>query len=318
VSPDLNILIAFSGGLLSFFSPCIVPLVPSYLSYVGGASLDELREIPTVKYRVLFRTVFFVAGFSSVFMVLGALFSGSAMLFSDAGVIINLAAGAVVIILGIHMIVPFSRILQFEHRMPFPGKPRSYGGSMLVGMAFGAGWTPCIGPILAGILFLAGSSAAPARGVVYLAAYSIGLGMPFIGAALFFDPVLRRLRQLNRQFAKMKVAGGAFLIAIGLLIALGRFQYLNIVLAQTGIALGRWHIANPIASRALFTAVTVLIGILPLIPRSVRTVRTGQGRYLSVIGVIWAALWLLLAALQLTGIVQIAALLQSYLMFQGV
>ncbi len=318
MSPDVNILLAFAGGLLSFFSPCIVPLVPSYLSYVGGASLDELREIAVVKHRVLLRTIFFVVGFSTVFMVLGALFSGSALLFTDAGVYVNLVAGTIVTLLGIHMIVPFTRFLQLDHRVRLPGKPHSYGGSMLVGMAFGAGWTPCIGPILAGILFLAGSSAEPARGIAYLAAYSIGLGLPFIGAAAFFDPVLRRLQGLRRHFGKLKLASGLFLITIGLLIALGRFQYLNIALMRVGVGLGDWHTANPLASRIALSAAAVLMGVLPLAPQVLQRARgkdlphPGTGR------LVWTGLWVTIAVLQLAGVIELAELLQSYLMFQGV
>jgi len=318
VSPDVNILIAFAGGLLSFFSPCIVPLVPSYLSYVGGASLDELRETTVVKHRVLLRTVFFVVGFSTVFMVLGALFSGSALLFTDAGILINLVAGAIVTLLGIHMIMPFTRFLQVEHRVRLPGKPHSYGGSMLVGMAFGAGWTPCIGPVLAGILFLAGSSAEPARGIAYLGAYSIGLGIPFIGAAAFFEPVLRRLQGLRRHFGKLKLVSGLFLITIGLLIAFGRFQYLNIVLMRAGVALGDWHTANPLASRIGLSAAAVLIAALPLALRLLKRDRNRQLPQPGTGRLIWTGLWVTIAALQLTGLIELAELLQSYLMFQGV
>lgn len=322
MSTDINILIAFFGGLLSFFSPCIIPLVPSYLSYIGGVGLEELREPAALKNRVLLRTLCFVFGFSAVFMLLGAMFSGTALLFSDAATSINLVAGAVVVLLGVHMIVPFTRLLQLERRIPLPGRPRGYMGSIVVGMAFGAGWTPCIGPILAAILFLAGSSAAPAQGVLYLAAYSVGLGAPFIVTALFFDPIMRRLRSLGPRYNTIKRAAGAFLIAIGLSIAFGRFQYLNIALARTATALERLHAAHPGASRLGFAVAALALALLPVVIRRVRAPRnssdTGSRRVTPVALRIWVAIWIVIATLQSLGVIEIAALLQSYLRFQGV
>jgi len=323
MSTELNILIAFFGGLLSFFSPCIVPLVPSYLSYIGGVGLEELREPARLKNRVLLRTLCFVFGFSAVFMLLGAMFSGTALLFSDAATIINRVAGTVVVVLGVHMIVPFTRFLQLERRVSLPGgRPRGYLGSTVVGMAFGAGWTPCIGPILAGILFLAGSSAEPTRGVLYLAAYSAGLGAPFIATALFFDPIMRRLRTLGPHYTTIKRAAGTFLIAIGLSIAFGRFQYLNIALARAAAALEHLHAVYPAASRFGFALAALLPALAPRLFRRARTDRRSgerQGRRVAAVGEkIWVFVWIAIALLQSLGIIEIAALLQSYLRFQGV
>ncbi|HKJ85409.1 MAG TPA: cytochrome c biogenesis protein CcdA, partial [Spirochaetia bacterium] len=168
--PVPTLALSFAAGLLSFLSPCIVPLVPSYLSFIGGVAANEASDRAPTRGVVILRTALFVLGFTVVFVVLGIVFSGSGALFSNTGNIINVIAGAVVIVLGLNVIFDFWKFLNIERRFHLSSRPAGHFGSVLIGMAFGAGWTPCIGPILASVLILAGSSGSIGTGALYLVA----------------------------------------------------------------------------------------------------------------------------------------------------
>lgn len=315
-----TIALAFAAGLLSFASPCVLPLIPSYLSYIGGVSLEELRDGSTERGPVFARTALFVLGFSLVFVVLGVLFSGSGMLLAGLGGVINLVAGGIVVLLGINMIFDLWGFLLVERRVHTQARPRGYAGSMLVGMAFGAGWTPCIGPMLAGILFLAGQSGSVARGILLLSVYSLGLGLPFLAAGLFFPQVAAALTRLRSSLGTIKTVAGIVLILIGVLIALGRFQQINSILIAAGTELRRRHDANPVASRWAASAAALLLSALPLLPWLLRRLRAGAQpvRPASRPAVAVAGLLLVLTLLQVAGVIELTTLAATWLTYQGI
>jgi cytochrome c-type biogenesis protein len=260
MSTNINVAIAFAAGILSFLSPCVLPLIPSYLSLIGGVSVQQLGE--RRRSRVLLRTLLFVLGFSVVFIALGVLFSGTGGFFSGATQIVNVVAGTLVIVLGLNFIFNFWKFLNFEKRMHMRSSPTGWLGALLLGMAFGAGWTPCVGPILASILFLAGSSARILQGTLLLAVYSLGLGLPFILAGLFFAQFLGARERMKRHFDTLRIVSGAFLVFIGLLIALGRLQRFNIFLFRLAGWLNSWNAAHPWQVRLGFTLLFVVPALL--------------------------------------------------------
>ena len=335
---DLNVFLAMAAGLLSFLSPCVLPLIPSYISFIGGVSLQDLQGEEPRRGPVVVRTLFFVLGFSIIFIVLGIVFSGSGFLLGGATRVINYAAGAVVILLGLNVIFDFWKVLNFERRMHVTSAPRGYVGSALVGMAFGAGWTPCIGPILAGILFMAGQTGQVARGALLLGAFSLGLGIPFLLASIFFPAFLRWLQRVKRHLNTIRVASGVFLMGIGVLIAMGRLQTLNGTLISAGTSLGAWADTEPGTARIVLGLAALAIAVVPPVWGFVRRLRhgasigagagTGAGagsadvaappRLFGRTGAVFAALFVLIATLQLAGLLDLAEVLEQWLTFQGI
>jgi cytochrome c-type biogenesis protein len=184
-------------------------------------------------------TVSFILGFSVLFVSFSVLFSGVFLLLGGAARIINRIAGLIIILLGIHVYGDFFKFLNYEKRFR-PGKPRGLAGSFLAGMAFGAGWTPCVGPILGSILLLAGQGGKTGRAVLCLSAYSAGLGLPFLGAALALDPFLKKAAMLRPRLPRIRKICGLFLIGTGLLMFLDRFQSLNSLLMRGEYAFIGW------------------------------------------------------------------------------
>lgn len=261
---DLNFGIAFAAGVLSFLSPCVLPLIPAYLSLMGGTSIQNLKESGSRRRGAFLNTVFFVVGFSIVFMVLGILFSTTFTLLSGITRIINIVAGSIVVVLGLNFIFNFWKALNFEKRLQTEQRPTSIPASILFGMAFGAGWSPCIGPILSSILLLAGSTGSLMRAVVLLSVYSLGLGLPFLLTGLFLPFALRQLDKLKKHLKTIKIASGVFLVLIGVLIILGRLQQLNIALFSFAYRLETWGVENPVLSQAVFGAGLLLLAALIL------------------------------------------------------
>jgi cytochrome c-type biogenesis protein len=218
---NTSLLAAFGAGLLSFLSPCILPLIPAYLSFLSGMSLSEMRgeesgAKPSAK--VLTNALFFVLGFSLVFIALGA--SATALgrvLMAELGML-RKVAGVLVIVLGL-IVLGLFRVGFLDRERRYHQTTKSFGllGSALVGMAFAFGWTPCIGPILAAILFVASTKETVAQGVGLLGVYSAGLAIPFLLAALAVDRFLRVSTWFKRHFQAVKVASGLLLIALGVL-----------------------------------------------------------------------------------------------------
>ena len=229
---EVSYIAAAGGGLLSFLSPCVLPLVPAYLSYVAGTTFDELTEAedqdPALARRVIAMSVIFVLGFSTVFVLLGASASAVNRLIIDHLDILGKIAGVAIVIFGLHFMGIFKiPLLYRDARVTLERRPAGLAGSYLVGIAFGFGWTPCIGPILATILAIAASDDSLGFGVSLLTVYSLGLGIPFVAAAFAVKPFIRFMRDFRRHIRKVEVATGALMVATGVLIFSNSLQVLS-------------------------------------------------------------------------------------------
>ena len=222
---SLGIGISFTAGLLSFLSPCVLPLIPSYVSFITGLSLDDIQRSRRI---TLIHSLLFIAGFTIVFMVLGATATvlGRALLRHRDWV--GRIGGVLVIVLGLYLLGLLNiGALARERRVHVADKPLGYLGTLLVGMAFAAGWTPCIGPILGGVLTYTASSADLNRGLVLLFAYSLGLALPFLLAALMIDRFMEMFQRYRGALIWMSRASGVLLIAVGLLMITGSMTVLS-------------------------------------------------------------------------------------------
>jgi cytochrome c-type biogenesis protein len=221
---------AFLGGLASFLSPCVLPLVPGYLSFISGLSLEELSEDsgsePSRRKTVL-GSVFFVLGFSVVFTALGASASALGRLLAVSLPILSRIAGALIVLFGLHTmgLLPI-RWLYYEKRVPLRGITPGHLGAFLMGLAFACGWTPCIGPILASILALAATQETVTHGVFLLGIYSLGLGLPFVLTALGVNAFLRLFARYKPYLRWGEILCGIMLVLVGLLVATNRLAWL--------------------------------------------------------------------------------------------
>jgi cytochrome c-type biogenesis protein len=233
---------AFAAGLISFLSPCVLPLVPGYVSYVAGRSLDELRHAETSRIRLsaLVLSSFFVLGFSSVFIALGASATAIGQLLLSYRYEANLVGGSLVILFGL-FVVGALRIPWLQREVRFTGPIQ--GGhpiaAYLLGVAFAFGWTPCIGPVLGAILTVSASSAHVANGVSLLAIYSFGLAVPFLAAAAFTATFLERSKRFRRFGTYLNVGAGVIMIAMGIAMVTGRLSSLAYWLLETFPIFGR-------------------------------------------------------------------------------
>ncbi len=227
-SHEISILIAFSAGLLSFVSPCVLPLIPSYITYITGASFKQLTEAKTrakLRWATIFHSLLFIMGFSTIFILMGASASYLGQLMVQYQYWIMKGGGVLIIILGVHFTgminLPF---LQMERRFELKKKPLGYIGSFLVGIIFAAGWTPCVGPILSTILLYASTSKSFTAGVVLLTSYSMGLAVPFFLSSLAFNLFLSAFERIKRFMRVIMIVSGCFLIAIGILLLTDTFK----------------------------------------------------------------------------------------------
>jgi cytochrome c-type biogenesis protein len=222
----LSVGIAFLAGLVSFVSPCVLPLVPAYLSFLTGSSIDELRTESgaAARLRTIGLALAFVAGFTLVFVALGATASTLGVALRSYQSVIQAVGGIIVVILGLHMMglirIPFLMRYARVHVQPQGG---SYWMSAVVGIAFAAGWTPCIGPILSGIYALATQSQTVGQGAWLLFVYSLGLALPFLATAVAMDFVLPVLNRIKRFLPAIEFVSGAFLVVVGYVIATNSF-----------------------------------------------------------------------------------------------
>lgn len=239
---DLPLIAAFGAGILSFLSPCVLPLVPAYLSYMAGTQFDDLvTDVPPagLRRRVLIGAFAFVAGFSVVFMAMGATASVLSQALLSWRDVLAQVAGAVIIVFGLHMMGLFRiGVLLRTARLSAPagGGPLAPFG---VGVAFAFGWTPCIGPILATILTVAASRDSLGAGTLLLGLYSLGLGVPFVLAALAVQPFMRFMARARRQMRRLEIATGAVMALTGLAILTGRLGDFGFWLIETFPILGK-------------------------------------------------------------------------------
>ena len=222
---DVTLLAAFGAGFLSFISPCVLPLIPGYISYISGMSLDDMRKADAgARRRLIIATLFFILGFSIVFMAMGASASFIGAWLLQNLRIVQKIAGVIIIVLGLHLAGLFRlRFLDRDTRVQTSRKPATPLGAVVVGMAFGFGWTPCIGPILGGILAIAGSKSTIGEGVLLLAVYSAGLGVPFLLTSLAVDKFFAASARVRRYYRTIELVAGLLLIVLGVLMFTGRF-----------------------------------------------------------------------------------------------
>jgi cytochrome c-type biogenesis protein len=220
-SPNLGVLVAFAGGLLSFLSPCVLPLVPSYLGFITGFTFNEMVNRRRV---AMVHATLFVLGFTLIFMLFGASATVLGRVLKYYEVWFQRIGGVLIILFGLYCLGVFRLgFLDQDARLHLDRKPVGYLGSVLVGMAFAAGWTPCIGPILGAILGLAATEASLSRGMALLAAYSLGLAVPFLVAAYAVESFLDWFQRFRRYLPWVQRVSGVLLIVVGVLMATGQF-----------------------------------------------------------------------------------------------
>ena len=252
-SSGIGFFAAFGAGLLSFLSPCVLPLIPVYLSFVSGESAAVLKSGTSRKFPILIRTLLFVAGFTLIFVLLAVIFGGGMRFIgSSANLIITRIAGILVIVLGLNLLFDFIPFLRTEIRVQRDAHDTTTRNdktsglrALLMGMSFAAGWTPCIGPILSSILLYAGQSGNLVRAVVLLALYSAGLGIPFIVAGLFLDRALPVFSWFKRHMKGIKIVSALLLLAFGLAMLTGGLSGITTLFLKLGYSMEGYAETGP-------------------------------------------------------------------------
>ncbi len=225
--PEISLVAAFVAGVVSFISPCVLPLVPSYVTFITGVSFDELtaeKQTARVRRLTILHSLAFILGFSLVFISLGASATAIGHFLARRLPLLGRIAGVIIILFGLHT-MGVLRIdwLYQEKRAQTQRKPAGFVGAMLVGIAFAFGWTPCIGPILAGILAIAATRSGVGEGVRLLAAYSLGLAVPFFATAIAINRFFGAMSRIRRHYHAIELVSGSLLVVIGVLIFTNRF-----------------------------------------------------------------------------------------------
>jgi len=238
-SANLSILVTFSAGLLSFVSPCVLPLVPSYVSYITGLTFEDLttnRDSKKIRFITITNSISFIAGFTAIFVMFGAsaTFIGQILLsYQD---IVRMVGGVLIVLFGLYIMgILKLNFLTTDKKIHLKNKPAGYLGSFIVGMAFAAGWTPCVGPILGSILLYASTTGSVAKGMGLLAVYSLGLGLPLFISSLAINTFLSTFKVIVRYMRWITILSGAFLIIIGIMIFTDSFTFLTTWFQQQGI-----------------------------------------------------------------------------------
>ncbi|MEC4682054.1 MAG: cytochrome c biogenesis protein CcdA [Nitrospirota bacterium] len=243
---QISLFAAFSAGLLSFISPCVLPLVPSYLSYITGLSVENLakmEERDRFKSAIMLNALLFIAGFSTIFIAFGASASLIGQVLYEYQDVIRKVGGILIIIFGLYLLgILKLKFLMTERRlMHFETRPVGYVGSFLIGTAFAAGWTPCVGPVLGTILAYASTTESMSGGVMLLSAYSFGLGLPFFLTAFGMDTFLSCFKSLRTYLGGVSVVSGALLILVGVMIFTDSVTLFTSFLERNGIG---WYIGQ--------------------------------------------------------------------------
>ena len=231
MNQNITLVAAFAAGFLSFVSPCVLPLIPGYISFVSGISVEEMRADAapaTSRLQIFLTSLAFVIGFSIVFVLLGASATAIGKFMFARLPLLSKIAGGILIVFGLHTMGVFRlAFLETEKRVHSQKKPAGPLGAMLVGIAFAFGWTPCIGPILGGILAIAGSKNSVGEGITLLAVYSLGLGIPFLLTSLAINQFFGAARKIRRYYHAVELTSGALLILIGVLIITGQLTIIT-------------------------------------------------------------------------------------------
>ncbi|GKS57284.1 cytochrome C biogenesis protein CcdA [Nitrospira sp.] len=242
---QISLFAAFSAGLLSFVSPCVLPLVPSYVSYITGLSVEQLADVHTrTRYRwvIIVNSLIFIAGFSSVFIAFGASASyiGQALIvYQDY---LRKLGGVLIIVFGLYLLGLLNfNWLKMERRLHFRTRPAGYVGSFLIGVAFAAGWTPCVGPVLGTILLYASTTEALSQGILLLTFYSLGLGLPLFLTALGVDRFLTYFKGVRDYMGAVSSLSGALLVLVGVLVYANSLTMITSMLERYGIG---WYLGQ--------------------------------------------------------------------------
>jgi len=243
--PQISLIAAFSAGLLSFVSPCVLPLVPSYISYITGLSVEQLTdasEREKFKKAIVLNSLLFIAGFSVVFIAFGASASFLGQILITYQDYIRRIGGALIVIFGLYLLGVLNlNFLKMEHRYQFRSRPAGYLGSFLIGVAFAAGWTPCVGPVLGSILLYASTTDSLLNGVVLLTCYSLGLGLPLFLTALGVDRFLAYFKELRGYLWGVSTVSGVLLILVGVMIYANSLTIVTSFLERYGIG---WYLGQ--------------------------------------------------------------------------
>jgi cytochrome c-type biogenesis protein len=243
--PQISLLAAFSAGLLSFVSPCVLPLVPSYISYITGLSVEQLTDASErnkFKSAIILNALLFIGGFSSVFVAFGASASFLGQILITYQDHIRRIGGVMIIVFGLYLLGILNlNFLKVEHRYQFRNRPAGYLGSFLIGVAFAAGWTPCVGPVLGTILLYASTTDSLWNGVVLLACYSLGLGLPLFLTALGVDRFLAYFKEVRAYLWGVSTVSGVLLIVVGVMIYANTLTMITSFLERYGIG---WYLSQ--------------------------------------------------------------------------
>src|SRR3972149_3544899 len=227
MNQEISLIIAFSGGVISFFSACVLPLIPAYLSFISGVTFSHQEENPGTNYlgQVFSSTFLFVVGFSIIFTLLGASASLIGGFLVNNKLLLSRIGGVIIIFMGL-VLAGLVKVpaLHRERRFHFSERPVGLLGAIPVGMAFGLGWTPCVGPVLSSILILAAGQGAGGGGALLLSFYSLGLGIPFILSGLLFTRFLNLFNWIKKHYATINAISSGILILIGILLVTGQWQ----------------------------------------------------------------------------------------------
>ena len=234
---QVSFALAFLAGFVSFLSPCVLPVVPSYVVFISGFTLEELKEgtLSGARRTAVIHSLFFGLGFGVVFLTLGLAATTFGQALNRSLPMASRIGGGVVVLFGLYLLgVLRLPAMSRELRVHLSSKPAGFLGSFVVGLAFGAGWTPCIGPILGTILLYAGLEGTATAGMGLLVAYGLGLGLPFVGAAVAFNWFLAGMERVRRWAGPLEKIAGTLLVAVGVLMMTGKFATLAALLADMG------------------------------------------------------------------------------------
>ncbi|MDR2149401.1 MAG: cytochrome c biogenesis protein CcdA [Spirochaetaceae bacterium] len=314
MNTELSGILAFGAGLLSFLSPCVLPLIPSWLCLIGGISIDRgafsaEHESRLAKNRLLIATLVFVLGFSTVFTVMSLIVSRAFLLLSSKQTIINGIAGACIVLMGLHILFDLFAFLNYEKRAHLSSRPQTLLGCFITGAAFATGWTPCIGPLLSSILFLAAQEGEGARALLYLASYSLGLGLPFILAALFIQTFLKRLSALMRILPLIQKLSGVFLILLGIGVMSGSFRSFSARIIRYSGNLVQILSTESLVLRIIPACLYLLCAGIPLI----RLLR--KRKIFSLSAALVCSGFIALFVLQITGLLNTAGMIAELVLF---
>lgn len=235
----LQVLIALSAGVLSFLSPCVLPIIPPYLAYMGGITMTDLTAESRQRRPAVIASIFFVMGLSTVFLILGFTASAFGRFFLQNQVVFGQIAGGVIIVFGLHFLGVFRiPLLMREARLEAGDRGGSAFGAYFLGLAFAFGWTPCIGPILGAILSMSAQEDSITRGTLLMATYALGLGVPFILSAVFINRAMGLMNRLKRHMGLVEKIMGALLLAVGLMMITGAFSRMSYWLLENIPVLG--------------------------------------------------------------------------------